>query len=295
MNNRQNGFGRLVNRTVGDSIFSHMRSAIEKELLIYNILFCLEQHGRLDDIVFQGGTLLRLGHGGERLSEDLDFVAGADFNPSDFSSVKPGIESFFIERYGLIVEVKKKIETRNIENPGITVNQWRINANLNPEQKDLPKLHVKIEIANVPAHTREIVSLRSHYDVLPDGYDGILIVSETLDEVMADKLISLPASTRYIRYRDIWDLYWLIQRRAEVNTKLVEQKVIDYQLSEYAELLNNLLKRLPDVVKGTEFHLEMQKLLPTDVFDRTLRKDKFCQHLLSSVRELFEQIRHSFN
>ena len=273
-----------------------MRSAIEKELLIYNILFCLEQYGRLDDIVFQGGTLLRLGHGGERLSEDLDFVEGADFNPSDFSTIKLGIENFFIERYGLIVEVKKpKTESRNSENPGITVNRWRINANLNPERKDLPKQRVKIEIANVPAHTKEIVSLRSHYDVLPDGYDGILIVSETLDEVMADKLISLPANTRYIRYRDIWDLYWLIQRRAEVNTKLVEQKVIDYQLSEFAVSLSKLLKRLPDIVKGSEFHLEMQKLLPTDVLDRTLRKDKFCQHLLSSVQELFEQIRHSFN
>lgn len=85
MNNRQNDFVRLVNHAVSDSRFSHMRSAIEKELLIYNILFCLDQHGRLDNILFRGGTLLRMGHGGERLSEGLDFVAGADFNPSDFS------------------------------------------------------------------------------------------------------------------------------------------------------------------------------------------------------------------
>ena len=76
MNNRQNEFEQLVNRAVSDSKFSHMRNAIEKELLIYNILFCLEQQGPLDNIVFQGGTLLHLGHGGERLSEELDFVAG---------------------------------------------------------------------------------------------------------------------------------------------------------------------------------------------------------------------------
>ena len=296
MNNRQNEFVQLVNRAVSDSKLSHMRNAIEKELLIYNILFCLEQHGLLDNIVFQGGTLLRLGHGGERLSEDLDFVAGANFTPSDLSPIKIRIENFFFQRYGLAVDVKEpKRASRDVESRGITVNRWRVNATLNPERRDLPKQRVKIEVANVPAHTKEIVSIRAHYDFLPDGYDDVLIVSETLNEVMADKLISLPANKRYIRYRDIWDLYWLVKRRAEVDAKLVEQKIIDYQLLEYEDSLNNLIERLPDLVNSSEFHIEMQKLLPSDVFDRTLRKDKFCEHLLLSVQKLFEQIRYSLH
>ncbi len=294
MNNRQNEFVQLVNRAVSDSKLSHMRNAIEKELLNYNILFCLEQHGLLDNIVFQGGTLLRLGHGGERLSENLDFVAGANFAPSDLSPIKIRIENFLFERYGLAVDVKEPQKaSRNVESRGMSVNRWQVNAAINPERRDLPKQRVKFEVANVPAHTKEIVSIRAHYDFLPDGYDDVLIVSETLNEVMADKLISLPASKRYIRYRDIWDLYWLVKRRAKVDTKLVEQKIIDCHLLEYVDSLNNLIERLPDIVNSSEFHIEMQKLLPSDVFDRTLRKDKFCEHLLLSVQNLFEQIRYS--
>ena len=296
MNNRQNAFAHLVNRAVSDSKFSHMRNAIEKELLIYNILFCFDQHGLFENIVFKGGALLRLGHGGERLNEDLEFVAGADFAPTDFSPVKLGIEDFFFQRYGLTVEVKEpKKVSKNIERRGITVNRWRVNATMYPERKETPKQHIKIEFADVSAYTKEIVSMRTHYDVLPDGYDDVLIVSETLNEVLADKLVLLPANSRCSRYCDIWDLYWLIKRRAEVNTKLVEQKIIDYHSLEYADSLNKMIERLPDIVNSSEFHTEMQKLLPSNVFDRTLRKDKFCEHLLSSVQNLFEQVRYSLN
>ena len=114
---------------------------------------------------------------------------------------------------------------------------------------------------------------------------------------MADKFISLPATayTRYIRYRDIWDLYWLVQRRAEVDMSLVKRKIIDYQLLEYADSLDRMIEQFPDIVSSPEFHMEMNKLLPSDVFDRTLRKDKFCKHLLSTVQQLFEQIRNSLN
>jgi len=52
----------------------HMRPVIEKELLHYDILFCLDKEGLLDQLTFQGGTSLRLCHGSPRFSEDLDFV-----------------------------------------------------------------------------------------------------------------------------------------------------------------------------------------------------------------------------
>ena len=44
--------------------------------------------------------------------------------------------------------------------------------------------------------------------------------TETLGEVLAHKLIALPETQKYIRYRDVWDLWdlsWLLQQGAEVN------------------------------------------------------------------------------
>ena len=47
--------------------------AIEKELLHLEVLRAMHDEGLLRGMTFKGGTCLRLCHGAERLSEDLDF------------------------------------------------------------------------------------------------------------------------------------------------------------------------------------------------------------------------------
>ncbi|MDD3325437.1 MAG: nucleotidyl transferase AbiEii/AbiGii toxin family protein [Sulfurospirillaceae bacterium] len=57
---------------------------IVKEILHYDIMEALYRSDVARDIVFQGGTALRLCYGGNRYSEDLDFVLreGSHFTPS---------------------------------------------------------------------------------------------------------------------------------------------------------------------------------------------------------------------
>ncbi len=105
--NSENEFQALVTRALRDSNVSHMRNVIEKELLIYDILFCLDNLCILDSIVFQGGSLLRFGHGGQRFSEELDFVSGKNFSVSRMDSLKLQIEQFVADRYGLPVDIKR--------------------------------------------------------------------------------------------------------------------------------------------------------------------------------------------
>ena len=295
MNTRPNEFEQLVNRAMIHSNLAHMRDAVEKELLIYDILFCLDQNDLLNTIVFQGGTLLRLGHGGSRLSEDLDFVAGVNFSASGFKEIKPCIEKFIAKKYGLIAYVNEPSETtvRDATRQKINVSRWRISIATNPDRKDLPHQRLKLEIANVPAYTREVVALKEHYDFLPDGYSDTLIVAETLDEVMADKIISLPATTQYVRYRDIWDLCWLARHGATVDCELVAAKVSDYQVNEYEILLNHTIEQLTSHINGKPLKEEMRSLLPTDEFNRTLNRPNFSEFMTSTLCGLFEEVRHS--
>ena len=72
----------LVDRAMEDSRLNGMQLVIEKEILHYDILFALERGGFLEDLVFQGGTALRLCHGAPRFSEDIDFTGGPDFGTS---------------------------------------------------------------------------------------------------------------------------------------------------------------------------------------------------------------------
>src|SRR5690554_7620706 len=68
---------------------------------------------------------------------------------------------------------------------------------------------------------------RANYQFLPSGYSDLLVMTETLDEIMADKVISLAATKKYVRNRDIWDLPWLLQQGATLNIDLVKRKVRD--------------------------------------------------------------------
>src|SRR5580698_11127501 len=53
-----------------------MNQNLMKEAIHLHLLSALSEAGLLRHVVFQGGTALRLCYGGERYSEDLDFVCG---------------------------------------------------------------------------------------------------------------------------------------------------------------------------------------------------------------------------
>lgn len=287
----QQNFAKLVNHAMQSATVSHMRAVIEKELLHYDILFALEKGGLLDQLVFQGGTSLRLCYGGNRFSEDLDFAGGKKFTSADLADMKACIEKYIGKRYGLEVTVKEPKELR--EDPQyaeLSIEKWQIAVVTSPDRKDLPKQKIKLEIANVPAYTKDPLPLLVNYDFLPDGYSDTLILTETLDEVMADKIISLPATTRYVRHRDIWDLAWLQQQGAQLNIDLVRNKIADYKLDAYEAMLSGLIERLPALVSSGEFTGEMKRFLPTDVFERTLAKEKFQIYLRNTLLTLFRSV-----
>src|SRR5690606_18026308 len=186
-------FALLVNRVMQDANVTHMRPVIEKELLHYDILFCLEEKGLLDNLVFQGGTSLRLCRGGNRFSEDLDFAGGRDFSSTRLGEMKDCLQDYIGKRYGLDVIVKEPaVLKEDAEYAELNIDKWQISVITAPDRKEVPRQRIKIEVANVPAYTREALPLIVNYDFLPDGYEDTLIFTETLDEVMADKLVSLP-------------------------------------------------------------------------------------------------------
>ncbi len=169
---------KLVETAIKDSDYKHMHPVIVKELLHYDILYALDQEGLLDTLTFQGGTCLRLCYGSSRFSEDLDFAGGSDFSIKDVRGIKACIEDYLGKRYGLETEVKEPSElSLDPRNADINVEKWQIKITTSPERKDLPKQKIKLEIANIPAYTRNPVRLHTNYDFLPDGYNTLVILT----------------------------------------------------------------------------------------------------------------------
>jgi hypothetical protein len=280
-------FDALVERAMQAGGRAHMRPVIEKELLHHDILFVLDQAGLLEPLTFQGGTALRLCYGAQRFSEDLDFVADRDLPDDALRRIGPIIIDQLGKRYGVTVRVKEPREsTHESAARHVSVRKWRIHIVTAPQRKDLPQQIIKLKIARVPAYTRVPRSLQTHYDFLPDGYRELIVLVESLDEILADKLVSLPANTAHVRHRDIWDLHWLRQQGARADTALVARKIRDYGVKDYGALTTRLIGRLPAIVHGKDFRDQMSRFIPREVQERTLLKERFLELLARETAEL---------
>ena len=283
-------FNELVALAMAQPGRAAMRPVVEKEILHYDIFHALDKAGLLKTLVFQGGTSLRLCRGSSRFSEDLDFAGGKDFTPATMQQIKTCIEQHIGTRYGFDVEVKEPREM--LLAPGyenVKVETWQISVETAPRQRDLPRQRIKIEIANIPAYTRELVPIKSNYDFLL-GYNSVLVVAESLDEVMADKMIAFPAASKYVRYRDIWDLAWLDQQGAKLNPALVTLKIADYKIVDYPGLLQSAIARLPEIVASKAFKDQMLRFIDSDTIAKTLDNPEFLAYLTRTVNALFSNM-----
>jgi len=203
-------FEEFANSLIKEGNLHMLAPVIKKELLHYEILLALANDGLLKNLVFQGGTALRLCYGSPRYSEDLDFAGGQNFSASNLGDLKECLVKALSKRYDIEAKVKEPKQLTAAKGESLVV-KWQISINTEPARPDLPAQRIKLEVAAVPAYSRELQVLKLNYPELPASYSDILIPCESLEEIMADKLESFICSPQ-LRYRDIWDLFWLMRR-----------------------------------------------------------------------------------
>lgn len=283
-------FEEVVNEIMQSPGMFAMRPVIEKEILHYDIFQALDQSKLLTGLVFQGGTSLRLCRGSKRFSEDLDFAGGVDFNSTQLARIKEAIESHIGGLYGLLVSVKEPKAGREAHPSGILVDKWQVSVETAPAQRDMPRQMIKIEVANIPAYTKELIPLRLNYPQL-QGYSGaVLVQTETINEVMADKVLAFPACAKPIRHRDIWDIAWLVQQGAVLDPEMVNRKVLDYKTVNYPGLLKAAIENLRSVVDSREFDSQMSRFIDSKTLDGTLRIPEFKDYLTNTVGAVFKEM-----
>jgi hypothetical protein len=138
-----------------------MAQNLMKEAIHLHLLSALSEAGVLRHVVFQGGTALRLCYGGERYSEDLDFVcgkAGAYPKGIEFDAlVDKALEitrrtlqrDFAID--AALIALRHAPRPEPIKASGVTVATWQIVVPVDPTPRT-PKSRVKIVFANIPSY-----------------------------------------------------------------------------------------------------------------------------------------------
>jgi hypothetical protein len=292
-------FTKYVDLALADGDLAVMRPVVEKELLHYEIFSALDDAGLLTDLVFQGGTSLRLCRGSERFSEDLDFAGGKEFTAESMVKIKECVESRIGERFGLKVTVKEP--KKNAVDGLVNVDKWMVSIETVPGSTHIPRQKIKLEIANIPAYTQEPVPLRMNYSVL-NGQRPTIVNTETVDEVLADKVVALPTSISKFqdgeqvltptrtRHRDIWDIAWLLEQGAKLDVDLVNRKILDYGIKDFGKLVEVALQQIPSITQGEAFKAQMQRFIKASTLQRTLNVPSYCIYMSTAVGKQFSDV-----
>ncbi len=81
-----------------------------------------------------------------------------------------------------------------------------------------------------------------------------------------------------------------MQQGAELDIELVKQKIKDYRIENYEDMLKSLLGRLSVIVRSANFKQQMERFLPSNVIERTLDEKKFIQYIDNTLMKLFSTV-----
>lgn len=255
--------------------FAGMDDVVEKEILHHEILYLLHKEGFLQQLTFIGGTALRLCYGSSRLSEDLDFAGGVNFVPSDFDGLANALQHHLHQIYRLNVAVHQpKLDKGD-------TSTWKVTIEKFANRPDLPSQKLHIDICAYPALDPVYYPAMDHYQI-GSKMDGLPIAVESLQEILADKLIAFAFGERPIKPRDVWDLSWLSQRNTTLLSSLVEKKLLLRGKSQdvFIELIQKHAHQIKfDQDIKRDFYQEMSLFVSPEVAQRTLEQQPFWAYV----------------
>jgi predicted nucleotidyltransferase component of viral defense system len=247
-----------------------MDQNLMKEAIHLHLLSALSEAGVLQHVIFQGGTALRLCYGGERYSEDLDFVcgkAGAYLKDVEFDAlVDKALETtkqtlqrdFDID--AAQIALKRPAQPELVKGSDVNVAAWQIVVPVNPTP-NTPKSRIKIEFANVPSYDSKPLTVSATPGLVQ--IQDVILNAETPNEILADKAVALTARAA-LKFRDVWDVWFLVNiLSATPDREMVLKKFADYGTPDIAIKANTRLDELSKDATATAFYAEMRRFLPS--------------------------------
>ena len=284
----------LAEREAGGN--SRLYNTVVKEGLHRDILTCMAKSGLSREVVFQGGTALRLCYENNRYSEDLDFVTATQVSETAIEKFKTLLVEVIGNDYGAQVDFKDPREPQGPANAtGIEVRRWSVRIgldNLPGSTKTKQLIHVEVAegIPALDAKPRAIKQFTAQ--PLQPAAPVILQVSSK-EEILADKLVAL-IGREYLKARDIWDIKFLMDGNTPTNEEWVIQKCRHYGIADTPELisekLNEKASELASEQAVTGFKNEMSRFLGKEQADAWLDQPFGAESILMEVGENVEKV-----
>jgi hypothetical protein len=200
------------------------RNALKEELQFYVLNF-IYHHSEYSNWVMYGGSALRIIHGLDRMSVDLDFEIPHAIAEKFLEDLKKEIEDYFAKTYGAGSDfLSIKITTGR----GLVL-KFNIGDELgfgHPSKQ----VHVKIDL-------NHFIAPKTVHERRPINRDQLsfVIVTYNMSALMASKLAAIflrgtrgvGAATYEEKGRDIYDLLWYMNKKVVPNFDYLIAKGID--------------------------------------------------------------------
>ena len=245
---------KKIGDKIGIDAFTIVREFVQ--IVFLNELYSIKEAKKT---IFKGGTAIKLMFGSNRFSEDLDFTTDLDKN-----------------QIGTLVS--KAVRQMQKQIPNLTTQDLKTIAGISK------KIKVQTEITKQPLTIKIDFSQREKVDLVKQGVVKTLLpVSSTVlvaymdpSEVLAEKVRAIISRTKG---RDIYDMWYLLNKRITVDKKLISKKLAYYG-ERYDK--NKLVQKIKNW-NSRELDQDVRKFLPRK--DRVVL-DKLKDLLLAEMVQL---------
>lgn len=199
-----------------------------KEIMQEIALAGLSRGGFFDKAAFYGGTCLRIFHGLNRFSEDLDFAL-LEKNPNFqleayFPALKKEFQSYGID---ISIESKNKDEKNAIQSAFLKGNTLMLMISFFPKSEDARRIvsnqKIKIKFELDTDNPRDGIT-EFRYQMLPAPYEVLIFDEATL---FAGKIHAILCRNykNHVKGRDYYDYLFYIGKRSKINLRYLENKL----------------------------------------------------------------------
>ena len=228
----------------------------ERDYVQHLLLWLL--YSRSQDLIYKGGTALRMVYGGTRYSEDLDFNGPREVPmlQSTWQEVVARLRDF-----GVVAEMRREWESEVGYSFDVSFQGPLYDG------RDRSKGKVRVDVNRRPeevAARRELVA--SEYDDVRPFVVTVL----TREHLLAEKIRALLVRGKP---RDLYDIWLLLRQEVEPDLSLIERKLALYEMEWNRDELLEALDRV-----HADWERDLRHLLPQFVPFETAR-DGVVAHL----------------
>jgi predicted nucleotidyltransferase component of viral defense system len=239
-----------------------------KEYLQYPVLNFIYKNEKYRNLIFTGGSCLRICHDLPRLSEDLDFdLEKKDFDNLDLENLEKELTDYFKKQYSLEIKTRRQ-DKRRLYLKFPILHQLGLNL-----EGGSDFLYVKIEpsLKQFKNFSTEIQAVSNY------GYNFI-VKKYPLKELMTGKLIAVFNREWFkganneidIKGRDFYDLFWYFQNEIEPDYETLKKAL---EIKDKKDLKTKLKQRIEKQVTPLKLKRDLQNFLPDQKF-----AEDFCNN-----------------